>query len=155
MGLPSGLVWLPSGGFWAGPVRVSCEPALFRQSVFESRGLFLDPSLADVLNIVREFWPRETDLGPTYLVWFHWFSLRLPSTAAFSCGASRSVTMRQDVISILSYSVIYFVSYNKTSTKSSCKQANFYPLENIGKNRNYIPIVTQHKVMHKERTRVG
>ena len=66
---PARRLWRWTGGFspkagfmFAGPV-----PSVR----FEPRGLLFDHSLADVLNTVREFCPGGTDLGQTFLFWFH------------------------------------------------------------------------------------
>ena len=48
-----------------------------------------------------------------------------PTRMRSSRGALFSVTMSQDTISIISYSVTYSVSYNKTRTKSFYNQDGF------------------------------
>ena len=48
-----------------------------------------------------------------------------PTRMRFSCGVLRSVTMLQDAISTIWYSVAYFISYNNTRTKLYYEQADF------------------------------
>ena len=86
---------------------------------------------------------------PSYgcLTWMH-----------FSCGALPSVTIRQEVISIISYSVTYSVFYNKTRTTSCYNQASSSTSKNKTSTRVEIIswcIVAQRNATQEKRTRMG